>query len=135
MFSGTIITEWLDNGRDMRIVKEVKYIDPYGIEWIAPVDAIINGASIPQPLWSAVGSPFVGKYRRASVFHDVACTEQTRPSMQVHKMFYNAMIEDGVEPEKAESFYSIVVLFGPRWGDTDWDQFNLYPFDLSGDIE
>jgi len=139
MFSGTVKTEWIeDSPRDMRILSEIRYIDPKGVEWIVPVDAIINGASIPKRLWSLIGSPFVGRYRRASVFHDQACTERTRPWKQVHKMFYYAMLEDGVPKDTAYLMYVAVRDFGPRWDENGneikSEELDLYPFDLTGDI-
>jgi len=56
----------------------------------------VNGASIPQPLWSLVGSPWTGKYREASVIHDYYCDVRIEPWPAVHRMFYYAMLANGV---------------------------------------
>jgi hypothetical protein len=76
---------------------------------------VINGASIPRLLWSIVGSPFVGDYRRASVLHDAACDQRDEPHELVHRMFYDASLDDGVAPELASVMYDAVATFGPRW--------------------
>ena len=76
---------------------------------------MINGASIPKTLWSVVGPPFVGDYRRASVVHDVACEERSAPHEEVHRMFYHAMRADGVSWRKANIMYQAVKRFRPTW--------------------
>ena len=83
-----------------------------GFEWKAPKDSKVNGASIPPVLWSSIGSPFVGDYRRASVVHDVACDTRKQPHEAVHLMFYNAMRADGVGWIKANAMYQAVKRFG-----------------------
>ena len=117
MFSGNVIAEWLENGRDMRLEKTVTYTDPMGVVWIAEQGSIINGASIPRIVWPMIGSPFVGKYRRPSVFHDVYYNLRNRPPAQVDRMFYLAMLEEGVSEEKARMMYNAVRAFAPKWDD------------------
>ena len=78
-FSGEPEVVWLtEDGtpdRSVRLLKPLSFTDPKNEEWKAPVDAVVDGASIPRALWTIVGSPYTGDYRRASVVHDVACGE------------------------------------------------------------
>jgi hypothetical protein len=99
----------------MRLLSDFEYRDPDDLRWLAPHDSLVDGASIPQPLWSLVGSPFTGRYRDASVVHDVACVEQTQPWQLVHRMFYNACRCGGVGEVRAKVMYAAVFHFGPRW--------------------
>ena len=118
-FSGDVITKWLKHGGDdrhMELMDEFVFEDDEGIRWIANVGDTINGASIPQFVWSTVGSPFIGDYRRASVLHDVECDRKTSPHKDVHRMFYDAMICDGVATLRAKFMYKAVRIFGPKWG-------------------
>ena len=115
-FTNTVKTEWLEgNPRDMRLIEEVIFIDKTEFHWIAPANSIIDGASIPAILWSIIGSPFVGLYRRASVIHDVYCVNKILPHELVHQMFFDAMIEDGVDEAQAQAMYIAVSQFGPKW--------------------
>lgn len=117
-FDGKIVTEWLveaSEDRTMRLVEDFAFVDPHGKTWRAPAGSLIDGASIPESLWTVAGSPFTGDYRRASVLHDVACQARSEPARAVHRMFYDAMICDGVAPDKALEFYAAVRIFGPRW--------------------
>jgi hypothetical protein len=82
---------------------------------VAPAGAEVDGASIPAFLWSGVGSPFVGDYRRATVVHDVECERRQEPHRAVHRMFYEAMLCDGVEAHRAKTMYFAVRVFGPKW--------------------
>ena len=119
-FVGEVVTKWLKNkgkDRDMELQAAFSYTDPDNKKWTAEIGDVVNGASIPPFLWGdLLGSPFVGDYRRATVLHDVACEERTEPSAAVHKMFYHAMLCDGVRKAKAYRIYKAVDWFGPDWG-------------------
>lgn len=114
-FTGQVETRWMTDGRKMRLLKEVVFKDKNDVVWKAPKGSVIDGASIPRELWSMIGSPFVGKYRRASVIHDVACVKRKQPYELVHYMFYEAMLCDGMPKSKANIMYIAVRDFGPRW--------------------
>lgn len=117
-FIGAVQAEWLHhNGPDrrMRLLAEFVFVDDKAIRWVAPTGSVIDGASIPEVLWKTVGTPFVGDYRRASVLHDVACQQKSHPHTEVHRMFYDAMITDGVSMVLAQEMYTAVRLFGPKW--------------------
>lgn len=117
-FEGDVITKWLTeegDDRDMELVEDFAYVDPAGKKWLAPKGRKINGASIPPQLWSLVGPPFVGDYRRASVVHDIACEDEPGTSDEAHKMFYYAMRCDGVDRLQALIMYRAVKSFGPQW--------------------
>lgn len=113
-YEGTVKTEWLPNGQ-MRLLENFVYTDPDGNRWSAPKGAMVNGASIPPTFWSILGSPYTGKYRAASVIHDVACIEKKQPSDKVHLAFYYAMRASGVPDVQAKIMYAAVYNFGPRW--------------------
>lgn len=113
-FIGTPKTEWSEE-RDMRLLEDFVYVDPMERAWLAPQGSVINGASIPRLLWSVVGGPFEGKYRNASIVHDVACERKEYPHHAVHRMFYDACLAGGVETSEADRLYYAVAMFGPRW--------------------
>lgn len=114
-YIGDVITKWLDDGRLMELQSDFRYIDPFGKEWLAPRGAKVDGASIPPAAWPIIGGPFEGKYRNASVIHDVACQRKDRPWQEVHRVFYDAMLTSGVPSLKAKTMYAAVLLGGPKW--------------------
>jgi uncharacterized protein DUF1353 len=114
-FSGPVDTRWDNDGLNMTLLTEVRYTDPYGVVWVAPAGSKINGASIPRAFWSLVGGPFDGKYRAASVLHDVAYEQQTRPWQQVDRMFYNALRCSGVGIVEAKTMYYALYRHGHHW--------------------
>ncbi len=83
-YSGPVKTEWLDDGRKMKILEYFFYEDPNGIKWEVPTNSIIDGASIPTFAWSFIGAPYSGKFRNASVVHDIACQKKERTWQLVH---------------------------------------------------
>lgn len=115
-FIGTVVAEWDPNGRDMKLTKDFGYVDPTERIWLAPANAVVNGASIPRPFWTLIGGPFEGKYRNASVVHDVACVEKSRPHAEVHRAFYDACRCGGVDERMSRILYAAVAKFGPTWG-------------------
>lgn len=114
-FLGPLDLRMSGNGRDASLLAAFVYIDPQGKKWEAPQGITVNGASIPQPLWSLIGSPWTGRYREASVVHDYFCDKRNESWRGVHKMFYRAMLANGVEALQAKLMYATVYRFGPRW--------------------
>lgn len=113
-FVGEIDTRWLSDGRRMKLLSSYEFIDSRGIQWFAPAGWIIDGASIPRFFWRAC-DPFIGRYRNASVVHDVYCDTKERPSHAVHAMFHEAMLAGGCPRWKAWLMWQAVRLFGPRF--------------------
>jgi hypothetical protein len=114
-WDGDVRTDWLSDGRSMQLLNDVAFLDNRGRRWQAWKGDIVDGASIPRFFWRFIGSPFVGKYRRASVIHDVYCKTEVVRSPEVHKMFYEAMRHDGVPRVKAYAMWLAVRTFGPRF--------------------
>ncbi len=118
-FSDTPKIEFINTpgapNRRVRLLEAFSYTDPEGVVWDAPKDSLVDGASIPRALWTAVGSPFDGDYFYASIVHDTACDRRDRPWRDVHYMFYRACRAGGTSPGKAKIMYLAVRNFGPRW--------------------
>ena len=117
-YEGLVVVEWLVHqgaDRGMRLVETFAFIDENGKRWEVPAGHVVDGASIPRILWSSIGSPFVGDYRRASVVHDYYCDVKTESWRDTHRNFYDAMIAAGVSVSRARYMYAAVYAFGPRW--------------------
>ncbi len=113
-YQGSVKAEWIDE-RKMKLLSNFSFTDPNGMIWLAKQSSVIDGASIPSFAWVFIGSPFVGKYREASVIHDIACDEKIRTWESVHLAFYYAMRASGVGTLKAKIMYAAVYHGGPRW--------------------
>jgi len=114
-FIGKVHVEWLPDGRRMQLLAPFAYVDPSGRRWEAPRGSKIDGASIPRIAWSAIGGPFEGRFREASVIHDVACVEKTRSHEIAHEAFYYAMLAGGTDLVQAKLMYAAVYKFAPSW--------------------
>ena len=114
-FSGTVRSEWLNDGRNMKLLEKLTYVDPYCRSWVAPTGAIVDGASIPKPFWSIIGGPFEGKIRMHPLSTMSACRERLAPWGYLHLVFYYAMLAGGVDLTTAKIMYAAVYHFGPRW--------------------
>jgi hypothetical protein len=114
-YTGDPVTRWNPDGLTMTLLTELRYTDPHGIAWVAPAGSTVNGASIPRSLWSLMGGPFEGKYRDASVMHDVAYEQHKRPWQDCDRMFYNAMRCSGVSAVEAKTMFYALYRFGHHW--------------------
>jgi Protein of unknown function (DUF1353) len=116
-FSGEPETRWLtetdEEDRRMKLLAPFSFVDPDGKEWDTPVDYSVDGASIPRAVWTLVGSPYTGDYRRASVVHDKACDDAGNPEArrEADRMFYHACRAGGCSINQATLLY-IGVRFG-----------------------
>jgi hypothetical protein len=111
----------------MRLLADFSFTDPDGREWRTPAAYVIDGASIPKALWTLVGSPYTGDYRRASVVHDKACDDAGGDSAArrtADRMFYHACRAGGCSVAEATLLY-IGVRIGaitphvPAWSPPD----------------
>lgn len=110
------VVRLLSDGRKVQILEPFAYGDLGHRTWVVPPGYISNGASIPQALWSFGITPFVGKYRDASLLHDYLCdTRATETSDETHLLFYEAMRVSGVDRFTAFVFWDAVATFGPYW--------------------
>lgn len=108
-------TDWLGDGRHMRLMSPLTYVDEGGRGWPVPPETVVDGASIPRVFWSLIGGPLEDGYRDASIVHDYYCNERSRPWLLTHRMFYDAMRCGGVSVAQAKVMYYAVYRFGPRW--------------------
>jgi len=117
-FVGDVVATWDQDGRNMTLREDFVYVDAKQRRWVAPAGSVVNGASIPSAFWTLIGGPFEGKYRNASVVHDVGCEEMSQSWEDVHWMFYEACRAGGVPEKTAKVLYFAVYHFGPRWETT-----------------
>ena len=71
-----------------------------------------DGASIPQALWSVIGSPMTGGYQRAGCLHDALYASEYYERSVCDKLFLDAMESDGVNYVKRYAMYYAVRSFG-----------------------
>jgi len=117
-FSGEPEAVWLtEDGtpdRRMKILHDFSFTDPRSRVWEAPAGSVVDGASIPRALWTVVGSPYTGDYRRASIVHDVACDEaggNTKKRRAADRMFFHGCRAGG-----CSIWQSTVLYLGVRVG-------------------
>lgn len=85
--------------------------------WEAPAGTITDGASI--PVWAQwfIGAPFSKEFEPASILHDhyVRPEHHVRTYLETQRMFYDALIDTGVDPVKAGTMYAAILVGGNAW--------------------
>jgi hypothetical protein len=59
-YIGRLILEPLSDGRLMRVVEPFGFVNADDVRWPVPAGAKIDGASVPQVLWSIMGTVIRG---------------------------------------------------------------------------
>ena len=120
VFSGEPSTIWLtEPGADLRmeLVGPITFTDAAGRVWDAPKSHRVDGATIPRALWTLVGSPSTGDYRRASILHDVHCDRHPKDGPERKagdEMFYAACRAGGCDRLQAKLLF-LGVRLGSSW--------------------
>jgi len=116
-FVGKVVVEWLDDPfvPKLKLREDFGFEDQAGKLWLARQGQVLDGASIPLVFRSLIGMPFVGDYRRASVVYDYYCQIMTEPWRNVHRMFYQASLTEGVGELDAKVMYAALYAAGLRW--------------------
>ena len=70
--SAPLILKMLPDGINWVVILEEHWTDAKGRVWVCPQGMVTDLASIPEYLWSLIGSPATGQYRYAAAFHDAA---------------------------------------------------------------
>jgi len=137
-FSGQPLTRWLTEDkpdRKMILEEAFKYTDPKGGVWDVPAGYLVDGASIPKALWSLIGSPYTGDYRRASIVHDKACNDaknDTDARRAADRMFFHACRAGGCSTDESTTLYLGVRLGSleekaPAWSDSISESYSPRP--------
>jgi hypothetical protein len=69
------IVRFLRDGRNCVLMSEIRFVDSFGVTWIAEAGKRTDGASIPRPLWALIGGPYEGCHRDGALLHDDAYSE------------------------------------------------------------
>lgn len=112
-FIGTPVTEWLVDpqkpDRMMALKCDIAFRDKKQSRvWNAAAGQVVDGTSIPRALWTLIGSPFTGDYRRASIVHDIACYDFPKEGPErraADRMFYSACRVGGCSALEAYYLY------------------------------
>ena len=117
-FGGKAVIELLGGmelDHKLKLLDDFRFVDRNGKVWLAPGGAIVDGTSIPRELRDLTGLPYVAEYRKASLIHDYYCQAKTERWREVHRMFYDAAVTEGVSEPDAKVLYAAVYAGGWRW--------------------
>lgn len=120
-FPGLPQAEFLDNGKQIRLLAPFEYVRPDGRIMTAQAGFVSDGASIPKIVWPVADSPFTGRNLFPALIHDYYCMlgrQGLSPwsSKDVHYMFHQGLRARGENAWLARPKWFAVNSFGPRFG-------------------
>ena len=86
-------------------------------DYVIPEGFTTDGASIPPLFWAMVGHPYSPSSLRAAILHDWMCRERDHrwSSTAVHRIFFAALLADGVAFPRAWVMWLATHWFGPSF--------------------
>lgn len=123
-FTGELQFEdgWIEESgqpRRRKLAAAFGYIDPDNVHWDVPAGYITDGASIPKFFQLFIGGPWTENYVKAAVIHDFYIRRKSVSAIDVHKVFYHALLASGTKRQRAEKMHFAVANFGPQWKHVD----------------
>ena len=115
-FVGKVVLELIDNiefDHKLMLVSDFGYQDAQNKLWLVPKGEIIDGYSIPPQLQPLITSPSVTEYRKASVVHDAFSRRKMEPWREVDRMFYAAILTEGLSTGEAKLLYICLLYTSP----------------------
>lgn len=105
-------------GKTKLLSEDIYFIDPDRFVWKAGKGDVTDGASIPDLFQPIIGGPFESDYLPAAVIHDhyTDRNHRVRSWRDTARVFYQAMLVNGVNVVKAKTMYFAIYAFGPHWG-------------------
>lgn len=118
MFQNTLQVEFLENGYQVRLIRDLEYLDvSIGAHYIVPAGFVCDLASIPRRAQSVFSK--IGKYNRAAVLHDYLYRVGGVSRAVADGLFLTAMNELGVKWYKRWPMWAAVRVAG-------WVPWNKY---------
>ena len=114
-FVGVLSLHPSDDRKFMVLDSDFSFIDSTDLMWTARKGDEVNGANIPKIFKPIIGTSYQNPYLPAAVIHDVYCKSRVRSWKDTARMFYEAMVTNGVNFIKAWVMYSAVYVGGPHW--------------------
>lgn len=112
MVQGDVILKFLDDNTDDCILLSDLYYTSDKFRIHVKKGMTTDGASIPRILWTAIGSPFIGKYRKASIIHDALYRSHALSKKDSDRVFLDIMKSLGVGTIKRYLIFGGVFTFG-----------------------
>lgn len=93
----------------------LRFKDSNAQVWEAVKGLVTDGASIPGIFQPFIGAPFDEAFIKAAIVHDHYCDRHVRSWRSTHRVFYEALLDQGVSVAKAKTMYTAVLIGGPKW--------------------
>jgi len=114
-FRTELKTDWVENFDRIILENPLEYWDERSHQlFVIPEGFVTDCASIPQFLWSVLGHPFGKNIRKASTLHDFLYRNNVVKRKVADQMFYDALVDEGMDQDRAQVYYSGVRIGGSK---------------------
>ena len=117
-FEGRVVLEPVGDDPfvpEFRLGEQLVFRQGDGTEWISPSGAILDGRSVPSLFVKVIGHPFESTFRKSAVSYDYAVKSKQQPWETAQRMFFDALLVEGVPESDAKVMYLLLSGSGTRW--------------------
>ncbi len=117
-FEGHVVLEAVGDDPfvpSFRLGEQLVFRQGNGTEWVSPSGAILDGRSVPSLFVKVIGHPFDGTFRKSAVSYDYAVKSKQHSWETAQRMFYEALLVEGVPESDAKVMYLLLSGSGTRW--------------------
>ena len=117
-FEGQVVLQPVGDDQfvpSFRLEKTLLFRQGDGTEWISPAGVILDGRSVPSLFVKVIGHPFEGAYRKSAVSYDYAVKIKERTWETAQRMFFEALLTEGIAEPEARVMYLLLSGSGTRW--------------------
>lgn len=127
-FLGKVALEWDDgdafNRNRVILLADFGFEDSTGRQWLAKRGAVLDGRSFAPLFERLIGLPFHGEHRRAAILHDYFSQQLDQEWKEVRRMYYEALIAEGMDERQAKTDYAVAMATSERWEQVDSGCYN-----------
>ena len=106
-FLNSLHAEFVEGKDEIIVIKPLRYYDNRSKQLFEiPPKFRSDCTSIPQFLWSVLGHPFQHDVRKEGVLHDFLYRNALVKRIIADQMYFDALIEGGCDPVKAQILFS-----------------------------
>lgn len=98
-----------------RLTEKLVFLQSDGTQWVSPPDAVVDGRSMPTLFMQLIGHPFESTFKKSAVSYDYAVKTKQHTWEEAQRMFYEALLTEGVAQAEAKVMYLLLSGSGTRW--------------------
>ncbi|MFN0039055.1 MAG: DUF1353 domain-containing protein, partial [Burkholderiales bacterium] len=116
-FEGRAVVEPVEDAfvPTMRSLEDFGFRQAQGKLWKVERGQVFNGGGVPPLIRDNIGPIYESELRKSIFVYESATKNMTEDWVEAQRMFYEAIMAEGISPNEAKVMYLLVAIQGSRW--------------------